>query len=73
VIERWNSEGIARHLLAVTLRTPREVTRARRIDSCLLCRRGGVNQAGLCEICTALVQDPEELELIQRWQRGEGP
>jgi len=71
MIDRWNSEGIPREDLKVTLKTPRLVRFAKRIDSCLLCRRPHVNEAGLCEVCTALVYDAEELQLINAYRTGE--
>lgn len=56
----------------LALRDRRKVMAARRIDSCLLCRRGGVNDAGLCEVCYGML-DGEELRLAGRWLSGEGP
>jgi hypothetical protein len=72
-VERLNSEGIPRHELKLALGTRRLVAHARRIDTCLLCRRHGVNEAGLCEVCYSMIVDAEELELVQSWLRGEGP
>ncbi len=72
-MERLNSEGIGRSQLAWTLTQPHIVLTARRIDACLLCRRKGVNEAGLCEVCYILIDDPEETFLIRRWLTGEGP
>jgi hypothetical protein len=71
MIERWNSEGIPRDQLVVALRTPRIVRFARRINSCLLCRRKSVNEAGICEVCTANILDAEELRLIGEYRTGE--
>jgi hypothetical protein len=72
-VERLNSEGIPRHQLKFALRRPATVLTARRVDSCLLCRRKGVNEAGLCDLCYPLIQDPEEQGLIEKWLSGEGP
>jgi len=72
-VERLNSEGINRAELKFALTRPRIVMAARRIDSCLLCRHGGVNEAGLCNMCYSMLQDPEEQRLVNRWLSGEGP
>jgi hypothetical protein len=72
-VERLNSEGIPRANLRFALRDRRAVSGARRIDSCLLCRRSRVNEAGLCDVCYSLLDDPEEQRLAQRWLSGEGP
>ena len=45
---------------------------ARKINSCLLCRRIGVNETGLCEVCYGML-DGEELRLATKWLTGEGP
>lgn len=71
-VERLNSEGIRRQDLMLALRDRRKVALARRIDSCLLCRRGGVNDAAICEVCYGML-DGEELRLAARWLSGEGP
>jgi hypothetical protein len=67
-----NSEGIPRRRLAVALKDRGQVADARRIDSCLLCRRPRVNEAGLCDVCYGML-DGEELKLATRWLSGEGP
>lgn len=72
-MDRLNSEGINRDQLIWTLRNPRLVLSARRINSCLLCRRIGVNEAALCEVCYALISDPEEQRLINNWMTVGGP
>jgi hypothetical protein len=72
-VERFNSEGIPRHQLKFVLSRPSIVATARRVNHCLLCRRVGVNEAGLCDLCYPLIQDPEEQRLIERWLSGEGP
>lgn len=70
--DRFNSEGIPRRRLSIALRTRRVVLTARRIDSCLLCKRPEVNEAGVCAVCYAILND-EELGLAERWMRGQGP
>ena len=65
-------KGIPRELLGLALRDRRSVMTARRIDSCLLCRRARVNESGLCESCWSLLSE-EELRLGLRWLSGEGP
>jgi hypothetical protein len=72
LMARLNPEGIPRHHLLLALKDVKQVRDARRINSCLLCRRIGVNEAGLCEVCMALLS-PEEIELAERWLRGVGP
>ncbi len=72
-MERLNSEGIPRHQLKFALSRPSTVQTARRVDKCILCKRKGVNEAGLCDLCYPLIQDPEELKLVERWLSGEGP
>ena len=71
-MERFNSEGILRNELIVTLRDRRKVADARRIDACLLCRRNRVNESGLCDFCYGTL-DGEELKLAMRWLAGVGP
>jgi hypothetical protein len=61
-VHRLNSEGILRRDLPFALKNRRMVTDARRIDSCLLCRRPHVNEAALCDVCYAMLEG-EELEL----------
>lgn len=72
-MERLNAEGIPRNQLKFALSRASIVATARRVDSCLLCRRRGVNEAGLCDLCYPLIQDTEELKLVERWMSGEGP
>jgi len=72
-VERINSEGIPRATLKFALSKTIIVMRARRTDLCMLCRHKGVNEAGLCEVCYASIQDPEEHRLIGKWLSGEGP
>jgi hypothetical protein len=71
-VSRLNSEGIRRGDLCFALTQPKMVGDARRIGSCLLCRNGPVNEAGLCDICFSLLSD-EEYRLANKWLTGEGP
>ncbi len=71
-MDRLNSEGIPREKLSYVLKNRRLVGIARRINKCLLCKRHGVNEAGLCDVCCALLNE-EELTLANRWLTGEGP
>ncbi|MBI1757237.1 MAG: hypothetical protein HY248_01920 [Fimbriimonas ginsengisoli] len=71
-MHRINPEGLPRHELIHALRSRRSVFKARRIRQCLLCRAGKVNEAGLCEVCYASLDD-EELRLAGRWLSGVGP
>lgn len=72
-MDRLNSEGIRRQELLVALKDRKQVLTARRINSCLLCRRFGVNAAGLCEICYSMLDDGPELKAAERWLRGDAP
>lgn len=71
-MDRLNSEGIRRGELPFVLRQTDRVRTARRIDSCLLCRRKRVNEAGLCDVCFSQLEG-EEMRLANRWLTGEGP
>lgn len=71
-MERLNSEGIPRADLKHALRNRRQVSEARRIDSCLLCRRPRVNEAGLCDVCYSSLEGVE-LEMATAWLRGSEP
>jgi hypothetical protein len=71
-VERLNSEGIVRTDLAWALGQRRLVHTARRLNSCMLCKRSGVNEAGICDVCYAVVNE-EELALAEKWMRGTGP
>jgi hypothetical protein len=71
-MDRLNGEGIPRRLLSTALKDRKQVLGARKINSCLLCRRIGVNEAGLCEVCYAMLEG-EELNLAVRWLQGVGP
>jgi heterodisulfide reductase subunit B len=72
VDERLNSEGLRRDQLTWALTQARIVRGARKINSCLLCRDRGVNEAGLCNVCYTLLNDAEH-RLANRWMSGEGP
>ncbi len=71
-MDRLNPEGIPRDRLFIALKNRKTVSGARRRGSCLLCRRHGVNEAGLCDVCYAILT-PEEAELAEMWLRGQGP
>ena len=71
-MERLNGEGIPRRHLSLALKDKKQVATARRINSCLLCRRIGVNEAGICEVCYAML-DGDELRLATLWLQGVGP
>lgn len=71
-MDRLNSEGIPRSLLAVALKDRRQVTQAKRTDTCMLCRRHRVNDAGLCDVCYSSL-DGEDFRLAARWLSGVGP
>ncbi len=71
-MERWNSEGIRREDLVWALTQASQVRAARRADMCLLCRQGPVNEAGLCDGCSVLLNDRER-QLVERWMGGVGP
>lgn len=66
---RFNAEGIRREDVLLTLGDRRQVLNARKINACLLCRRSGVNEAGVCPVCWALF-DEKELELSLKWTVG---
>lgn len=71
-VERLNAEAIPRRLLMQALLDKRLVPTFRRIDRCLLCRRPGVNEAALCSVCWALLED-DEMRQAQRWLNGGAP
>lgn len=71
-MDRVNSQGIPRKQLTWVLTQPRHVKKAIRENACLLCRSNGVNEAGLCDMCYALLTD-EELRLAEKWLGGVGP
>jgi hypothetical protein len=72
VDDRLNSEGIRRDQLVWVLTQRHIVLKARKVNSCLLCRRVGVNEAALCEVCHALLND-DEFRVASKWISGEGP
>jgi hypothetical protein len=69
---RLNEEGVRPDQLIYALKNRKTVQDARMIDTCLLCRRGHVNMAGLCEICYGALNGAE-LEQAVRWLSGQGP
>lgn len=71
-VERLNSEAIPRRFLMRALLDTHLVPTFRRIDRCLLCRRPGVNEAALCLVCWALLED-DEMRQAQRWLNGGAP
>jgi hypothetical protein len=71
-VERLNSEGILRSDLKWALTQKRIVATARKLNSCLLCRRIGVNEAGICDVCHATLTEEEQV-LVEKWMRGTGP
>ena len=71
-VDRLNSEGILRSRLIQVLRQPLEVSRACKMDACLLCRHRHVNAAGLCDACYTQLTEPE-MAIAHRWLTGEGP
>ncbi|RYG47101.1 hypothetical protein EON79_08275 [bacterium] len=71
-MERFNSEGIRRDELLLALKTLRTVQIARRFDTCMLCRRHRVNEAGLCDVCYSQLEG-EEARLAEKWLSGIGP
>ena len=71
-MERLNSEGILRSDLAFALGSRKIVRDARKMDSCLLCRRKNVNEAALCDVCYSMLEG-DELMLALKWLTGVGP
>lgn len=71
-MERWNSEGIPRETLLWALTQKRFIVRAIQDDACLLCKSSKVNEAGICEVCWALLNE-EELKCANLWLSGAGP
>ena len=71
-MDRVNAQGIPRRRLAWTLTQRRHVLHAIEEDACLLCRAPGLNEAGLCDVCYALLDD-REIKIAERWLGGTGP
>ncbi|MBS1705614.1 MAG: hypothetical protein JST40_07045 [Armatimonadetes bacterium] len=71
-MSRWNSEGLRLDQLSWALSRPDIVREYRKLDKCMLCMRPGVNAAGLCDICLAIIS-PEMRDLAEKWLRGIGP
>jgi hypothetical protein len=72
LMERVNPEGIVREDLAWALNQRGLVFTARRMNTCLVCRRRGVDESGLCNVCTATLSEQEQ-DLVEKWRRGTGP
>ena len=71
-MSRINSEGIKRDDLAWVLTERRFVIEARKLNKCLLCKKEGVLESGLCNLCYSML-DGDELLLAEKWHRGTGP
>ncbi|MCU0316394.1 MAG: hypothetical protein MUC92_07360 [Fimbriimonadaceae bacterium] len=71
-MDRLNSEGIDRSQLKYALTQERMVKEARRVNRCLLCAGPGVNEAGVCDGCSALLSG-EEARLVELWMAGVKP
>lgn len=72
-VDRVNPLGIPRNDLSLVLTTkPELVALARATDKCLLCAQPGVNEAGLCDLCTWHLTEPE-LNLVEKWCAGVRP
>ncbi len=68
-MDRINPTGIPRDDLVYHLKRPDYVKIAVQTDSCLLCRSNRVNEAGLCNLCSAQLST-EELALVEQWMAG---
>jgi hypothetical protein len=72
-LDRLNTEGLAREKLMYALQHRADWVRvARRMDRCLLCCAGRVNEAGLCDLCYGQLNDAE-LRLAESWLAGRMP
>lgn len=71
-MERWNSESIPRSHILWALKTPRIVMGALKIDKCMICQGPKVNEAGICPICWAML-DEDELRQAEKWLNGSAP
>ena len=71
-MDRQNPEGIPRGELLYSLGNRRIVEFARETDSCLLCCRHNVNEAGLCRWCYSSLDMPE-IQAAVKWTSGVGP
>ncbi|MBS1714962.1 MAG: hypothetical protein JST30_11570 [Armatimonadetes bacterium] len=69
---RLTNTGLKRSELPWALSRPDIVLSARQRDSCLLCRSPKVNEAGLCGVCHALLDD-DEILLARVWINGMTP
>ena len=68
-MDRIHPEGIPREDVTLTLNRPDHVKMAVKNDSCLVCKGNRVNEAGLCDVCTAQCS-AEELKLVEQWMAG---
>lgn len=68
-MERMNPAGIRPESLAYALSRPDIVAFYRKANSCMLCRRTGVNQAGLCDSCVAMLSSRDH-DLVTRYLAG---
>lgn len=71
-MERQNPEGIQRSELLYCLSNKKIVFFARETDSCMLCCRPNVNEAGLCRWCYSSLDTPE-IQVAVKWMSGVGP
>ncbi len=71
-MQRWNPEGILKEKLIWVLSQRALVIKAKKENSCLLCKSPKVNEAALCQVCWALLNE-EELKLANKWVDGTGP
>ncbi len=69
---RLNPEGIPRNQLMYALGNREMVAFRRKMDSCFLCCRPDVNEAGLCRYCYSALDTPE-IQAAVRWTSGVGP
>lgn len=69
---RVTSTGLRPDQLPWALQKPDLVETARANDSCLLCRAGNVNEAGLCKVCMSMLDDQNH-RLAERWLSGSAP
>lgn len=70
--QRWNQTGLPRDQLLWALTQRHIIQKTQNERKCLLCKEKPINEAGLCEICWALLSE-KELELAGKWMRGDGP
>ncbi|MBL8087490.1 MAG: hypothetical protein JNM85_05385 [Chthonomonas sp.] len=71
-MDRETAAGIPRSSFLWALSRPDIVQQYRKINLCMLCRREGVNAAGICDNCYHVLNSPE-IDAVQRWLSGVGP